>query len=348
MQEPIVLSRSGNFSMGEISPRQKASRALLEVFQCLSPSEAITLVALTCKDWLVTARSQELWICYFQRTFALQMERHSSAIDQFRVMLRKRKVLCLVSKTDVKVLHLDTLEMRSASIPELQRSRYAAWVTLPLGDVILCGGVQLPARTYLDSVYRLPYMGDTVLSLPSMLTPRAGTGLCLHKSQLYAFGGDNPDNLSSCEYLSLSSSHWLPLPDMLTPRRSFTPALHKEDIYLAGGGGSLRTIEVFHISSQDFDVLPIALPYIDSLACSLVIGNRLIILIRQKLMYWEIGSEEDLGEIGAIPGLFWFAPSGVQTVSEKSYFSPYYDSVVYVLDHQTFALSKVFESPSSP
>lgn len=348
MQEPVALGRIGHSSMGEISPCQNVLRALLEVFQWLSLAEAVTQAGLVCRDWLQTAKSQELWICYYQRTFDTLPPATSSAMTQFEAMMRQRRLICLVSKADVKFVHVETLEAKCVSIPAIQRCRFASWLTLSLGDVLFCGGVLVPQKTYLSSVFRVPYMSETCLGLPSMMSTRAGAGLCFHKSILYVFGGDNPDNLCSSECFSLDSSRWEQLPDMFIPRRSFTPALYKEDIYLTGGGGSLRTIEVFHIAIMDYDALPIALPYVDSLTCSLVIGTRLVILTRQKMLSWDIGSTEDLQEISTVPGLFWFSPAGVISTASRSYISPYYDNAIYVLDHSSFSLSKVFDSPSSP
>jgi hypothetical protein len=334
--------------MGDISPRRNAFRALLEVFQCFGPAETLTGAGLVCRDWLQVARSQELWICYFHRTFASLPLASTSAVAQFEAIVRQRKVICLVSKANVKLVHVETLVTKCMFIPELQRCRFASWLTLPLGDVIFCGGVIIPEKTYQSSVYCLPYMSETCHILPSMSIARAGAGLCLHKSILYAFGGDNPDNLSSGESFHIQSNHWESLPDMLTPRRSFSPAIYKEDIYLAGGGGSLRTIEIFHINSQEYDVLPVALPYLDSLTCLLVVGTRLIILIRQKMLSWEIDSFDDLQEVSTVPGLFWFSPAGVTSTASRSYISPYYDCAIYTLDHRSFSISKVFDSPSSP
>lgn len=348
MQEPVALGRIGHSSMGETSPRQNVLRTLLEVFQWLSLAETMTQAGLVCRDWLQAAKSQELWICYYHRTFGSQPQGSSSALGQFEAVMRQRRLICLVSKADVKFVHVETQETRCVFMPEIQRCRYASWLTLPLGDVLLCGGVLVPSKTYLSSVFRLPYMSGTSLSLPSMLSTRAGAGLCLHKSVLYVFGGDNPHNLASSECYPFHSSRWEQLPDMFIPRRSFTPALYKEDIYLAGGGGSLRTIEVFHIALMDYDALPVALPYVDSLTCSLVVGTRLVILTRQKMLSWDIGGTEDLQEIGTVPGLFWFSPAGVTATASNSYISPYYDNAIYVLDHRSLSLAKVFGSPSSP
>ena len=298
--------------------------------------------ALVCKDWLKAAGSDSLWLIYSRFLFpGFPLSGHGAPLQKaVQSEIERRKAIYIVLKTGVMCVGVRSKEVGVMEVRELQAARYASWVSLPCGDLLLCGGVLLPEKLYLSTVYRLPHQSPTPVLYPPMPTPRAGGGLLLYQgTTLFVFGGDNPENLTASEKLSLTGLLWTSLPDMLFPRRSFNPALYQTDVYLAGGGGSLRAIEVFHIMEEEYDVLPIALPYIDSLTCCLVVDGELIILVRDKMLAWRLDGEGDVREVAEIQSLYWFSPAGVVTCPGESFISPYYDGAVYRLSHRPLSLA---------
>ena len=299
-----------------ISPNQSEFRSLLTVFSFLFPKEVMENADPVNSLWHNIGSCEELWLNFYIKSFSGLPQCPKQIKSQFQTQINLRRSICVISKLSLRVIHIPTLATTEFLIEEVQRSRYAAWCTAYNGDVTVCGGVLLPEKRYLASVYQISYGDRSANRISDMITARAGGGIIVSNGNLYIFGGDNPNNLTACEVLS--GRTWRPLPEMFTPRRSFTPAVHQLRVYLAGGGGSMRIIEVFHILKEEFDVLPIPLPFLDSLSLAVVMGTDLLILLRHKMLLWPFDSNSPLQTISTIPNQYWYSPqvpSAPQTTS---------------------------------
>jgi len=162
----------------------------------------------------------------------------------------------------------------------------SSWLFLEETKIFCCGRHSpLSAATYSIEV-----SNGKVEELEAMGLARCQQGMLLFNAAVYVFGGLAKQFLSACEKYSLQDNKWLPLPDMLTARDAFNPVCWRNCVYIVGGSKTAAA-EVFEPLNETFSPLPVALPRIDC-SISLVDDGDLVVLQRQAIFRWKLGSTE--------------------------------------------------------
>ena len=167
----------------------------------------------------------------------------------------------------------------------IEVSTQSSWLFIDNGKwVFVCGRYPSSASAYLiDSV------SGAVEQQQNMRVRRCEHGMAVFQNNVYVFGGlDSPKYLKSCEKFSLTSRAWAPLPDMLEARDCFNPCVYKGEAYLIGGRNA-RSSEIFHIATETFRKLKIALPRADMTSC-ILIRTTLVAMQSDGAYEWDMDS----------------------------------------------------------
>lgn len=153
---------------------------------------------------------------------------------------------------------------------------------------VLCLGHNPPEKTtfFLDII-----KGTLELKAP-LLVERSSPGVILHQRHVYVFGGNWP-SIRKCEEYSLTTSRWRPLPDSLHPKFAFTPCSYKDTILLPEIRQEAKHFEVFHLKSQTFTELSVAMPFSDTASTAFLDGEDLVLVTSHgQLGRWRLFSSQ--------------------------------------------------------
>lgn len=143
-----------------------------------------------------------------------------------------------------------TSEWSHAIVPLMRRYRYAypAISYLPGANAIIVAGGQNSIFP-LSSVETFDFSKMIWIEQPPMSIMRKRTaGICLADGITFLVcGGDDGDNLSSCEQFNSITRTWSPVADMLAPRMLHSMVLYKGIPIVLGGiyDGELNTCEQY-------------------------------------------------------------------------------------------------------
>lgn len=173
----------------------------------------------------------------------------------------------------------------------------SSWLFLDESRLFGCGRHSpLSAETYSIEV-----SNGKVEELEPMFMARCQQGMLLFNAAVYVFGGLAKQFLSACEKYILQERRWQPLPDMLNARDAFNPVCWRNYIYIVGGSKTTAA-EMFEPISETFTALPVSLPKMDC-SISLIDDGDLVILQRQALYRWKLGSNEHEFREAKLPAL---------------------------------------------
>lgn len=115
---------------------------------------------------------------------------------------------------------------------------YAAWVTLPSGEIFYCGGGH-PISS--DDVYLINPVTKTYKKLPSMLYARHSHGIIYSNGYIYVFGGIENMlfygiTICKSEKYSLAESFWQEIQDIESARGDAAAAVVDDTIFILGKG----------------------------------------------------------------------------------------------------------------
>ncbi|OMJ91492.1 hypothetical protein SteCoe_5985 [Stentor coeruleus] len=120
---------------------------------------------------------------------------------------------------------------------------YAAWVELPSGEILYCGGGH---PTSSKEAYLLNPYTQTYKSLPGMIHPRHSHGIAYNNGCVYIVGGMRNmlffgSMMKECEKFVIETSTWQALDDLETPRGDSAAVVVGEKVFAMGKGSQYLT-----------------------------------------------------------------------------------------------------------
>ena len=170
--------------------------------------------------------------------------------------------------------------------PSIRVDSKSSYITLPIGDLLVCGGTWQKAA--IPDCYELNLSTQSSTRLPDMTQPRCFHGLIFYYNSVYTFGGLSGKPLKSCEKLTLSPPVWTEICDLLAPRSAFNPCEFHDFIYIMGG--NQPDCEVFDPLMESFSLLSLSLPDISN-SCLFHSDDSFFLLTNHKFVTWNGFSE---------------------------------------------------------
>jgi len=198
------------------------------------------------------------------------------------------------SQSFIPVVNGSVLQVHDLKDGAVRRSTLAVNLTdgckfvVLTSAVVMCLGHNPPAQ---DVFYMDPVQSTLVQKAP-LLVARSSPGVILQQRHVYVFGGNWP-SIRQCEKYSLTTSQWQPLPDSLYPLFAFTPCAYKDTILLPDIRQEAKHFEVFHLKSEQFTELSVAMPFSDTASTAFVDGEDLVLITSHgQLGRWRLFSPQ--------------------------------------------------------
>ena len=140
---------------------------------------------------------------------------------------------------DMAFFDIENEKLEWHKLPKgINLKEYAAWVSLPSGEIFYCGGGH-PISS--DEAYLINPITRTYKKLPNMLYPRHSHAILYNNGYVYIFGGiENMlfygTTTNKCEKYSLADSCWEEIEDIETARGDAAAAILDDTIYIMGKG----------------------------------------------------------------------------------------------------------------
>lgn len=165
--------------------------------------------------------------------------------------------------------------------PTIRADSKSSYVTLPVGNLIVCGGTWQKAA--IADCYEVNPSTQLTVRFPDMEVARGFHGLIYYYTAVYAFGGMAGKALKSCEKLTLTPPNWSALPDLISSRSAFNPCEFQHLIYIIGGNQGDG--EIFDPLSETFSPLNLSLPELTS-SCLFRAEEEFVLLTTHKMVKW--------------------------------------------------------------
>jgi len=173
-----------------------------------------------------------------------------------------------------------------------------AYCLLDTGTLWVCGG----SSPYTNFVYEIDPSSGEVSNRSSMLMSRGGHAVLQYKNCIYVFGGYDGQPMSHCERYVFSIRDWEERENMIRPRYYFNPCSYRQFVYLFGGKQTVQA-EMYDIGVDCFTALDLSLPQSGATCAVLVEENKIAVIQKTGMLYWNIYWRETEGEEQLIENL---------------------------------------------
>ncbi|OMJ73338.1 hypothetical protein SteCoe_27996 [Stentor coeruleus] len=219
----------------------------------------LTYLKATSADFIISFKDQDGDECE-----VIDQETYEAAINEFssKIVLKLVKKELLVPalsysnstmqnkfqlkffKKRSRIMVLFDIESENLEYIKLPRGilfkEYAAWVDLPTGEILYCGGGH-PISS--DEAYIINPYTRTYKKLPNMQYTRHSHGIAYSNGAVYVFGGIQNmlfygTMTRKCERYVIEDDYWEEIPDLDSPRGDVAATLRGDDILLLGKGSN--------------------------------------------------------------------------------------------------------------
>lgn len=251
-------------------------RPILEVLKYSSPSEALSEFACVSAAWSQASNNSEVWDCYIE-DYRYLPRTDCNGKHWFRQCCRYRAIPLIQGKwlflISVPSLHITSLTLATA--PLVNESSSFCFLTPT--KLISCGG------TTHSRVYEIDIESLKVAEKPPMNYARKAPGVISLLGEVFAIGGSvGGEPMDSAERLRVGNGLWTIVKGVLQyARANFTPVAHRQEIVCIG---HCETVEVLDVHTEEFRLLEIVIPPLESMTVSSLFRSELLIL-RGKGVY---------------------------------------------------------------
>ena len=237
---------------------------------------------------------------------------------------------------------LSTKFLRLVSLPSFQTTTCAVlnsildideksvWTLLDRKSLFMCGGQATGKRAALYSL-----SAQFLTRLSDMRFSRFMHCLACFEGLVYVFGGAG-EAAQSAEKFALDEDRWFPLPPPLMPKIGASVCLNGRQIYLFGGATS-KSIEQFHIDTEEFSLLESELP-VKAWTIALPLGPEIYLLQKDKAILLDLRNLCVMKK-WRIPAGNWWSPTAAVAVNGSFTFLQY-SGAVWTFSPLSISLTK--------
>lgn len=208
----------------------------------------------------------------------------SQEITSF-LILEKEDVVAIVFRSKLKVYHLADMRTEERDLSLVLPEGIRTCLISP-SAVMQIGGTD---RAREANLIHIPT--GKVVPVAPMIFERNSPGVIRYDTFVYAFGG-NLEPTKTCEKFNLITRIWHRIPDMNIAKFAFTP-IHYLDRFLLPDVRSVeKTVEVFYIQQQTFEVLTVKMTFSETGSTALMDEDTIVIIsCHGQVGRWTIGTE---------------------------------------------------------